>query len=90
MVSMFWVRRGRSNHFEERPGLADLAADALRRVPGHVAAHWLERVEAFDLQWWRDTLDSVPQNRMSHPARNFAFEVVRLNRERFLDAHRSR
>lgn len=85
-----WVRRGRSNQFEGRPGLVDLAAEALRRVPRQVAAHWLERVEAFDLPWWRDTLDSVPQNRMSHPARNFAFEVVRLNRERLLDAHRSR
>lgn len=85
-----WVRRGRSNHFEGRPGLVDLAADALRRVSRQVAVHWLERVEAFDLDWWRDTLDSVPEGRMSHHARNFAFEVVRLNRERLLDAHRSR
>ena len=84
-----WVRRGRSNHFEGRPGLVELAAEALQRVPAQVARHWLERVEAFDLEWWRDTLESVPQHRMSHPARNFAFEVVRLNRERLLDVHRS-
>lgn len=73
-----------------------LAPDAFGRKvhvhawPRHVAAHWFERVEAFDLAWWRDPPDSVPQNRRSHPARNFAFEVVRHNREGLLDAHRSR
>lgn len=85
-----WVERGRSNHFEGKPRLIELAIDALDRVPESVAAHWIARVEAFDLERWRDTLASVPQARMSHLARSFAFEVVHLNRERLLDAHRSR
>ncbi len=85
-----WVRRGRSGHFEGRPRLMELAVDCLMRVSDACRDHWLARVGAFDLDWWRDTIESVPAARMSHPARMFAFEVVRLNRERLLDAHRTR
>jgi hypothetical protein len=82
-----WVRRGHSNHFEGRPGLVELAADALRRVSDAVARHWVEQITAVDLDWWWDTIAAVPEDRMSHPARRFAFEVVRLNRERLLDVY---
>lgn len=85
-----WVRRGRSGHFEGKPRLMELAVDGLMRVSDACQDHWRARVEAFDLDWWRDTIESVPAARMSHPARVFAFEVVRLNRERLLDAHRTR
>lgn len=85
-----WVHRGRSGHFEGKPRLMELAVEGLARVTEPVRASWLERAEAFDLEWWRDTIESVPPARMSHPARMFAFEVVRLNRERLMDAHRTR
>lgn len=85
-----WVKRGRSGHFESKPRLMQLAVEGLVRVADTVRMHWLERAEAFDLEWWRGTIDSVPPARMSHPARMFAFEIVRLNRERLLDANRTR
>jgi len=85
-----WIRRGRGRQFEGKPLLVDLAVDALRRVSPSAAGYWIERVDALELTWWRDTLDQVPASRMSQDARSFAFEVVRLNRERLLDAYRSR
>ena len=85
-----WVLRGRSNHFEGRPGLVALALDGLARVEPEVARYWIARVEAFDLEWWRATLAHVPSARMSHLARMFAFDVVRLNRERLLDGYGTR
>lgn len=85
-----WVGRGRSRQFEGEPLLVDLAIDALQRVPPAVATHWIIQVDALDLEWWRDTLEQVPPSRMSQDARSFAFEVVRLNRERLLDVYRSR
>lgn len=81
-----WVSRGKSNHFEGRPKLVALADEALNAVRPDVAAYWLARVQSFDLDEWRDTLGRVPDHRMSHPARRFAHEVVRLNRERLLHA----
>lgn len=80
-----WVMRGTSSHFEGRPGLVYLATDALTRVPLVVRDHWYERIESFDLESWWDTLSRVPSPLMSHPARRFAYEVVRLNRERLLE-----
>lgn len=81
-----WVGRGRSNHFEGRPRLVDLAAAGIRRIPSGAAAHWQQQLASFDLERWRATLDDVPRHLMSQAARTFALEIVRLNRERLLDA----
>jgi hypothetical protein len=81
-----WVARGRSNHFEGRPRLVDLAAEGIRRISQAAAIHWRQQLASFNLDQWRATLDDVPGHLMSQAARTFAFEIVRLNRERLLDA----
>lgn len=79
-----WVARGKSNHFEGRPNLVELARAALERLAPPVRQHWLDRVSTFSLEDWTDTVNRVPESWMSQPARRFACEVVRLNRDRIL------
>lgn len=81
-----WVEKGRSSHFEGRPGLVDLACAALGRVPAAAAAYWRERVASLSPAEWKATIDAVPADLLSQPDRTFASEIVRLNRERLLDA----
>jgi hypothetical protein len=81
-----WVERGQSSHFEDKPGLVDLAFAALRGVSAAAAAYWRERVASLSPTAWRATIDAVPADLLSQPDRTFASEIVRLNRERLLDA----
>lgn len=81
-----WVRRGRSRHFEGRPSLIGLAAEALSSVPAAAAAYWLARLETLESSTWERMLDRIPADRMSQVDRTFAAALLRLNRERLLDA----
>lgn len=81
-----WIEKGQSSHFEGKPGLVELACAAMGRVPAAVAAYWRERVASLSPDAWRATIDTVPADLLSQPDRTFASEIVRLNRERLLDA----
>jgi hypothetical protein len=81
-----WVERGQSSHFEGKPGLVELACTALRDVSPAAAAYWRERVASLSPPAWGATIGAVPADLLSQPDRIFASEIVRLNRERLLDA----
>ncbi|HEX9888339.1 MAG TPA: HipA domain-containing protein [Nitriliruptorales bacterium] len=80
-----WAARGRSNQFEGKPNLVELAHEALGRVPEDGAKFWLERLESVTLEQMRIVIDRVPGDRMSQVDRTFAVEVMRVNRRRILD-----
>ncbi len=48
------------------------------------AVHWLLRLEALDVGAVQHVLDEVPDDWITIPARRFAHEMVRVNRERLL------
>jgi hypothetical protein len=81
-----WAARGRSRHFEGKPDLVALASDALRMAGTEVAAHWRTGLERLEPDTWIRILDRVPDDRMSQVDRRFAATLLRLNRERLLDA----
>lgn len=81
-----WAGKGRSRHFEGKPNLVDLAADALQGVPAPAAAYWKSRAETLDSSVCERILDRVPRERMSQVDRMFAAALLRVNQERLLDA----
>jgi hypothetical protein len=81
-----WTYKGRSRHFEGRPGLVELAADALAALPASAVAFWGARLEALEMDAWERILGRVPPERMSQADRMFASALLRVNRERLLDA----
>ncbi|MEV8606879.1 hypothetical protein AB0383_02755 [Amycolatopsis sp. NPDC051373] len=83
-----WVKRGTAWRFEHTtpPGpvtLVGLAAEGLRMAGPATRGYWLDRLQGIDTNVLVNVVSSVPG--MSDPARTFAMEVLRLNRERLLN-----
>lgn len=81
-----WAGRGRSNQFEGRPNLVDLAMDGLGRVDDSVAAFWMNRLESVTLADMEYVVAAVPEDLMSQVDRKFAIHVMHVNQRRILDA----
>jgi hypothetical protein len=58
---------------------------ALREVAGRA---WLERLEKLPEQLFSDIIESIPTNRMSRTAREFALELLKCNKDRLLNPAR--
>lgn len=85
-----WLERGRTR-FEDRPtpvavARAGLAAlDAVTDDPDTARSHIRERLEAVTDEWFQSAASRVPERLLSHPARTFAQEIVRMTREELLN-----
>lgn len=79
-----WARAGRSNQFEGRPNLVDLALDCLARLDRSVAAFWIQRLESVTLADMEDVVQPVPDDLMSQVDRRFAIDVMYENQRRIL------
>lgn len=80
-----WAERGRT-YFESRPLLVGIAVQALASCNREASQWWIEQVRGLAPREWTAVLDRVPTTRMSEPARNFANELIGVNRGRMLDA----
>ncbi|MEU0508331.1 hypothetical protein [Amycolatopsis sp. NPDC006125] len=83
-----WVRKGTAWRFEHDPAsppptLVALAREALVTAGEDVRSYWLDRLLSVDADDLVNLVSRVPK--MSDPARTFAMEVLRLNRERLLN-----
>lgn len=85
-----WAERGKSNQFEGKPSLVDLAHDALARISPTGASCWLDRLEAVTLDDMQEVVDRVPDDLMSQVDRTFAVQVMAVNRRRILDGWSAR
>jgi hypothetical protein len=81
-----WVERGRSYHFEGKPGLVALAVDGLDRCSPAARGHWLGFLASLSRDDWATTIERVPRPLMSQVDRTFASAIIERNRERLLDA----
>jgi hypothetical protein len=81
-----WAERGRSNHFEGKPGLLELAVDGLGRCSPPARGYWLDRLASLSRDDWATTIERVPRPLMSQVDRTFASAIIERNRERLLDA----
>jgi hypothetical protein len=79
-----WLARGKSHHFASKPSLLALAHEALAATPVEVRRFWIERLRSISLQDVRSIVESVPNDIMSDPTRNFATSIISANRERVL------
>jgi hypothetical protein len=79
-----FASRGISRHAPGRPTLVQVAATACF-LTGTVTL-WRDTVDALHPDSVSQILERVPEDRMSHPARRLAFELVSVNRRRLLDA----
>jgi hypothetical protein len=84
-----WARKGKGRHFEGKPRLGRLAADALSRLASGARDAWLDRVDALDESARRPVIDAVPDDIMTDIQREFADRVMEVNRGRLLDEFRS-
>lgn len=57
---------------------------AAAQLHAAAAVHWLTRLEALDMHAVHQLLNDVPHDWISMPARRFAAEMIRVNRERLL------
>ncbi|HMS76061.1 hypothetical protein [Gordonia sp. (in: high G+C Gram-positive bacteria)] len=80
-----WARRGRSHHFNGRPGLVDLATTALGLADREARDFWIAKLAAVTDDEVASLLASVPADYLSDPARKFAVKLLHLNKERILD-----
>ncbi|RJQ88581.1 hypothetical protein [Amycolatopsis panacis] len=83
-----WVKRGTAWRFEHStpPGpvtLVALAAEGLRMAGPATRGYWMDRLHNVDTNLLVNVVSRIPG--MSDPARTFAMEVLRLNRERLLN-----
>jgi hypothetical protein len=62
-----FAERGRSRHFAGTPTLVPVAINAAAVCDAAVAIGYRSRLEAFDLGRLEALLDSIPDDRMSHP-----------------------
>lgn len=85
-----WARKGTAHRFEHDPAigpptLVEHAMAALRLCRPLVRRFWLDKIG--DISGDDSAvLERVPE--MSDPCRTFAYEVLRINRERLIDAGR--
>jgi hypothetical protein len=80
-----FAERGRSRHFAGTPTLVDVAVNAAAACGAAVAIGYRSRVEALSHNRLEALLDSIPDDRMSHPSRIFAVRLMDENRRRLLD-----
>lgn len=83
-----WATRGTAYRFEHRvgqpiPTLVEHAIDAMANAKAHVAAYWMQRIDALDIEDVARIVDAVPH--LSDVTRTFIVELVRTNRGRLLD-----
>ncbi|MGW4827745.1 hypothetical protein ACWEOG_09215 [Amycolatopsis japonica] len=83
-----WVMKGTAWRFEHESGgkpptLVQLASEALSLVNPTVRTYWIGQLEAAETDDLVNVVLKTPG--MSDPARTFASEVLRLNRERLLN-----
>lgn len=79
-----WAERGKS-HFEGRPSLVDLAAEALTECSEAASQYWVSRIRMLETSAWETILGRVPRGRASESTCNFAADVIATNRGRLLD-----
>jgi hypothetical protein len=79
-----WANRGRCRPMAGRPNLVRLALESVERA-GSTAEFWLHRLTELAPEQWGSVLRAVPDARMSHVSRTFAYEVLEANRRRLLD-----
>ena len=79
-----YAGRGRSRHMPGRPLLVDVALEALR-WKGRSPDVWADRLRQVTNEDLVEATESVPESRMSHPARTFAAELLMENKRRLLD-----
>ncbi|WP_228135977.1 hypothetical protein [Xanthomonas sp. NCPPB 1128] len=58
---------------------------ALARICPNSGSHWLERLSEIDPNRFNALLDSVPSGWITEPARRFAVELLKVNRNRLLE-----
>lgn len=80
-----WLDKGRTK-FDGAPGPMSVAADAAALLSDRGRQKWRERVGSVSADRLSLTLAPMPNPPMSQVDRNFASEVLRINRERLLDA----
>jgi hypothetical protein len=84
-----YVQRARSAFFEAHESNRQLSTieafqEAIAVHPG-AGLYWLDRLEATTRDMYYDILASVPDSEISGPAREFALEMLCLNRQRLLE-----
>lgn len=80
-----WALRGTAWRFEHSgkpPTLVELAARALAMASSAAQDHWIDALRRVSDDTVRETLYGLPV--LSDPARTFALEVLRINKERLL------
>jgi hypothetical protein len=79
-----WLTRGRSHHFAHRPGLVELAHEALSKASPTAREYWEYRLGSVSADETRAIVSAVPREIMSDPAHTFAVHILTENRERLL------
>ncbi len=80
-----WCLVGRSRTFEGRPGLVDVALQALESASAPARSFLVGRLGQLEDDDLHDIVEVVPEDRMSRWAGTFAVEAVRINRDRLLE-----
>ena len=79
-----WLAHGRSHHFAGRPGLVELAHEALSSASPTAREYWNARLRSLTREEFSAIVQSVPREIMSDPAHTFALHILIENRERLL------
>jgi hypothetical protein len=83
-----YVERAESAFFQNPGSNKPLSTLAAFKEGGKIepesAVYWRERLRAVPLPMYYDVINDVPQEEMSQPARDFAFRMIELNRQRLL------
>lgn len=82
---LVWARRGRSHHFQGKPTLVAVAAEALDLATPEAATHWRTRLDLVQADQVQELLEMVPLNLLSVASRRFLLGLLKLNRRRMLD-----
>ncbi len=80
-----FAERGRSRHFAGTPTLVEVAVNAAAACGAAVTIGYRSRLETLSRDRLEALLDSIPDDRMSHPSRIFAVRMMDENRRRLLD-----
>ncbi len=86
-----WLDNGRTRSFEGMPSMVDVAVSALDLCTAPTRASWLERLGNLDSPLVNGVIDQLPETGpagpiLSEAAGIFCKAILRINRERLLDA----
>jgi hypothetical protein len=86
-----WLDRGRTKSFEGMPSMVGVAVASLRLCSAPNRTLWLERMENLNDTGVRAIIDQLPATGpagpiLSQDSRTLCKEILRINRERLLDA----